>query len=112
LQIEQVLINVLRNAVEAIAASGQAHGTVMVEARAADGDKVEIRIVDSGPGFPPEWSEDGPPLTVSRKSDGLGIGLSLCRSIVEAHGGRLEFGGRPGRVVVSFTLPSAKAEHA
>jgi two-component system, LuxR family, sensor kinase FixL len=112
LQIEQVLINLLRNAVEAIAASGRSDGTIVVEAKHIDDGMVELRVVDSGPGFPSEWNENTPPLLASRKPEGLGIGLSLCRSIVESHGGRFELGGDAGGAVVSFTLPSVKVEYA
>lgn len=114
LQIEQVLVNLMRNAVEAIAASGREIGTIVIEARpAADADAmVELKVTDSGPGFPPEWDGFSPPLLASRKTEGLGIGLSLCRSIIESHGGRLELGSSSAGAVVSFTLPAVKVAHA
>jgi two-component system sensor kinase FixL len=105
LQIEQVLLNLLRNAAEAMAG---APGTIVIEGTAAP-DAVSVEIRDSGPGFPPEFGgAEFPPLS-SGKSEGLGIGLALCRSIVEAHGGKLTIGGGAGGAVIRFTLPAAQA---
>src|SRR5262249_11467276 len=108
LQIEQVLINLLRNAIEAIGESGTVRGSVLIEAKVLDADFVEARVVDSGPGFPPHLLESAFLLLSSTKAQGLGIGLPLCRSIVEAHGGKLwlDDGARGG--AVHFTLPVAK----
>ncbi len=111
LQIEQVLLNLLRNAAEAMAAAGSGGGSVTIAASAAGPDQVAVTVRDTGPGFSPEFTADEfPPLT-SSKPEGLGVGLSLCRSIVEAHGGQLTIGGRdddkPG-AVVRFTLPVAR----
>jgi len=108
LQIEQVLLNLLRNAAEAMSGSNRAGSTVTVSAAAAGAGEVAVEVRDSGPGFPPEFlAAEFPPLS-SSKADGLGVGLSLCRSIVEAHGGTLSLGGGPGGAVVRFTLPAAK----
>lgn len=109
LQIEQVLINLLRNAVEAIAESGSLRGSVRIEAKPAGADFVEVRVLDSGPGFPPEFLESAFLPLASHKEEGLGIGLPLCRSIVEAHGGRLSLDAGVQGAAVRFTLPVAKA---
>ncbi|MEJ2373888.1 MAG: MASE1 domain-containing protein [Pseudolabrys sp.] len=110
LQIEQVLLNLLRNAAEAMADA--AGGNVTIAASAAAPDQVTVTVRDTGPGFPPDFAADGLPPLTSSKPEGLGVGLSLCRSIVEAHGGELTIGGgeggKPG-AVVRFTLPAAKA---
>jgi signal transduction histidine kinase len=107
LQVEQVLLNFLRNSIEAIAEAGHTGGVITIRGTAAAADEVEIEIRDTGPGFPPEFTVgESPPLT-SSKAEGLGVGLSLCRSIVEAHGGRLTLGGGPAGAVVRFTLPVA-----
>ena len=112
LQIEQILINLLRNALEAIGDGGSLRGTVLIEAKVLDAGFVEVRVVDSGPGFPPQLLENAFLPLSSSKAEGLGIGLPLCRSIVEAHGGKLwlDHGSRGG--AVHFTLPIAKVAPA
>ena len=108
LQIEQVLINLLRNAAEAIAETGRVDGRIVIEAIPAELGFVEVRVEDNGPGFSPEFLERPiMPFTTS-KPEGTGIGLAFSRSIVENHGGRLWLGGEPGKAVVHFTLPLAE----
>ena len=109
LQIEQVLINLLRNAVDAIAVSGKSSGMVSISVKPADIDFVEVHVADSGPGFPPRVIESAFLPLSSTKAEGLGIGLSLCRSIVEAHGGKLWLDEGKSGGAVRFTLPMAKA---
>jgi two-component system, LuxR family, sensor kinase FixL len=89
LQIEQAVVNLMRNSIEAIGDSGSPRGSILIEARQADSEFVEVRVVDSGPGFSREYIESGFLPLSSSKAEGLGVGLPLCRSIVEAHGGRL-----------------------
>jgi two-component system, LuxR family, sensor kinase FixL len=108
LQIEQVLINLLRNAVEAIGESESLRGHVLIEAKVLDADFVEVRVVDSGPGFPAQLPENAFLPLSSTKTEGLGIGLPLCRSIVEAHGGKLWLDDSPQGTAVHLTLPIAK----
>ena len=108
LQVEQVLINIVRNATEAIVESGSPRGTILIEAKATDGDLIEVRVVDSGPGFPPQLTDNAFLPLSSSKSEGLGIGLSLCRSIVEAHGGKLWLDHSSQGGAVHLTLPAAK----
>jgi two-component system, LuxR family, sensor kinase FixL len=104
-QIEQVLINLVRNSIDAIGEIGQ--GTVSIEAALADRNFVEVRVLDSGPGFPPEVAADPFLQFFSTKAEGLGIGLSLCRSLVETHGGRIWLGVNSPGAAVHFTLPVA-----
>jgi signal transduction histidine kinase len=108
LQIEQVMLNLLRNSAEAIAETGRADGRIAIAAAPAEPGFVEVRIEDNGPGFAPEFLERPiVPFTTS-KPEGTGIGLAFSRSIVENHGGRLWLGGEPGKAVVHFTLPFAE----
>jgi C4-dicarboxylate-specific signal transduction histidine kinase len=112
LQIEQVLLNLVRNSIEAIRDSGSPRGTILIEAKRADGDApgefVEIGVIDSGPGFSRDYIENGILPLSSSKADGLGIGLPLCKTIVEAHGGRLWLDAGSRGASVRFTLPVAK----
>jgi C4-dicarboxylate-specific signal transduction histidine kinase len=109
LQIEQAVLNLVRNSIEAISEAGQLNGSISIEAAAAGGDFVEIRVSDTGPGFPPDLF-DNPFLPFSStKAEGLGFGLPLCKSIVEAHGGRLWLDDTAQGAAVHFTLPVAKA---
>jgi len=108
IQVEQVLFNLLRNSAEAITNATLNHGRITVQAERANAQLAQIRVIDSGPGFPAEIMR-APTLFSSTKADGLGVGLSLCRSIVEAHGGSLRIESTKNGACVSFTLPFAEA---
>jgi two-component system, LuxR family, sensor kinase FixL len=108
LQIEQVLINLVRNSIEAINDGPGFRGSIEIEAKRVDNDFVEVGTLDSGPGFSRDQIESGFLPLSSSKADGLGIGLPLCRSIVEAHGGRLWLDASSKGASVHFTLPIAK----
>src|SRR5262249_20276694 len=86
-QIQQVMINLLRNAAEAMRDSGKRELTVTT-ARDADGFVV-VSVQDTGPGLPAEVQKHLFEPFVTTKDTGLGIGLSICRTIIESHGGRL-----------------------
>ena len=106
----------MRNSIEAIRDSGSPRGTILIEAKraggGADGEFVEIGVTNSGPGFSRDYIENGILPLSSSKADGLGIGLPLCRTIVEAHGGRLWLDAGSREASVRFTLPIAKqSEH-
>jgi two-component system, LuxR family, sensor kinase FixL len=89
-QMEQIILNLVRNAIEAIADAGQQDGYVKVAAwHSKTRSNLEISVLDNGPGMDPDIiAHIFEPLT-SSKVEGLGLGLSICASIVEAHGGRL-----------------------
>jgi two-component system, LuxR family, sensor kinase FixL len=110
LQIEQTLLNIMRNSMEAIEESDCSNGEIIIEAASKDSRMVEIRVADNGPGFPLDFIDQFLPFT-SKKKEGLGIGLSLCRSIVEAHGGRLSLNRDAEGAEVRFTLPVAEEIH-
>jgi two-component system, LuxR family, sensor kinase FixL len=111
LQIGQTLLNLMRNAIDAVAETRHAGGMITTEATLNGAGEVEVRVADNGPGFPPDFA-DNPflPLT-SRKAEGLGIGLPLSRSIIEAHGGRLWLDRHARGGDVHFTLPAAQELH-
>jgi two-component system, LuxR family, sensor kinase FixL len=110
LQIEQALLNLVRNSIDAIGEAGQ--GTISIEAPLVDGDFVEVRVRDSGPGFPPDRAANPFLPLSSTKKEGLGIGLSLCRSLIEAHGGRIWLDASAPGAAIHFTLPVAKFDAA
>ena len=109
LQVEQVLINLVRNAIEAIGGADVARGLVTIEAAPNGAGLVEVRVRDNGPGFAREQLDAAPQPFATTKAEGLGVGLALSRSIVEAHGGRLWSGKSAQGAVVHFTLPVAEA---
>ena len=112
-QLEQVIVNLVRNAVEAMAqASSPMRQITLRTMRAADG-AVEIAVEDTGPGLPKDGGERLFEPFFTTKVDGLGLGLSISQSIVEAHGGRLTAAPGPrGGAVFRFTLPIAgEARH-
>jgi two-component system, LuxR family, sensor kinase FixL len=105
LQIEQALLNLLRNSIDAIREAGR--GTIAIEAALRDAGFVMVSVRDSGPGFPPDRAANPFLPLSSTKKEGLGVGLSLCRSLIEANGGRIWLGaGAPG-ASMHFTLPVA-----
>jgi C4-dicarboxylate-specific signal transduction histidine kinase len=89
-QLEQVILNLVRNSIEAIAGMRRQDGGVVVAAwHSKRHSNLEMSVRDNGPGVAPEIVDRiFAPLT-SSKEEGLGLGLSICASIVEAHGGRL-----------------------
>ena len=108
-QVQQVLFNLLRNGIEAM--QDQPDREIVVTAGARDGDMVEVSVADSGPGLPTAVRDRLFEPFVTTKPDGMGVGLSVCRTIVEAHGGRLwEEAPATGGSLFRFTLPVAEGE--
>ena len=103
-QIQQVLLNLIRNALEAMDASERR--TLTVEATAVDG-LVTVTVVDTGPGLSAEVAQNLFQPFVTTKARGMGVGLSICRSIIEAHGGRIWASPRAGGgTTFAFTMPA------
>ena len=86
-QSQQVLINLIRNAVEAM--DGSPVRELVIASRLREDGRVVISVADSGPGIAPAIAEQLFHAFVSTKGSGMGLGLSICRTIVEAHGGRI-----------------------
>jgi signal transduction histidine kinase len=111
-QIQQVVLNLALNGIEAMEASNVADKALRVEVRNGANDLLVVRVIDCGDGVD---SVDGEHIFepfYSTKDMGLGVGLAICRSIVEAHGGKLWYSRDNDRTVFQFTLPVAdeKAE--
>jgi two-component system sensor kinase FixL len=108
-QIQQVLLNLMRNAVEAM--HGSSRRELRISTRMSSDDQVEVSVADSGPGLPEVVREKLFQPFVTTKPSGMGVGLSICRGIVEAHGGRMWLADRPGGGAdFRFTLPVAGAD--
>jgi PAS domain S-box-containing protein len=108
-QIQQVLLNLIRNAAEAIGSVETAtdHGEIVISANDAAG-RMCIEVCDTGPGLPPGIAERLFQPFVSSKRTGMGIGLTICRTIIEGHGGRLT--AEPnlaGGMLFRITLPAS-----
>jgi PAS domain S-box-containing protein len=105
-QIRQVLVNLMLNALEAMA--DRNHGDLVVSTTLVDSDTVEIAVSDTGPGFSDAVYNRLFEPFVSTTTNRVGLGLSICQSIVEAHGGRIHAEAKAsGGVTVRFTLPTA-----
>jgi two-component system, LuxR family, sensor kinase FixL len=110
-QIQQVLLNLMRNAIEAME-SGDRRELLISSAIAPD-NMVEIQVADTGPGIAPEISAQLFQPFITTKTRGMGVGLSISRTIVEAHGGAIEARPNPGGgTVFGFTLPAVNREDA
>jgi two-component system sensor kinase FixL len=105
IQVQQVLVNLIRNAVEAME-QGERRELMISATRARDG-AVEIAVADTGPGIATEIAERLFQPFVTTKAHGMGVGLSICRAIVEAHGGTLRAEKNPdGGTIFRFSLPA------
>ncbi|RZS54618.1 ATP-binding protein [Sphaerotilus mobilis] len=107
--VEQVLLNLARNGLQAMEADVDAgiERLLTLGAEMVDERWVAFRVEDSGPGIPEEVARQLFTPFFTTKAEGMGIGLSMCRTVVEQHGGTLTFGpGRDGRgTIFRFTLP-------
>jgi two-component system, LuxR family, sensor kinase FixL len=108
-QIQQVLLNLLRNAVEAMEVAERRE--LVVSTAAADDDMIVVNVADSGSGIAPELMSQLFQPFVTNKREGMGVGLSICRTIIEAHGGQIVVEPNPaGGTIFRFTLRAATGE--
>jgi two-component system sensor kinase FixL len=110
-QIEQVLLNLLRNAMDAMEAANSTRRSIIVEVRHNSKQAIEISVVDSGPGVAAEVTDTIFEPFITTKPFGMGMGLSISRAIIESHGGSLRMvrGAHSGATFV-FDLPTVEAE--
>jgi C4-dicarboxylate-specific signal transduction histidine kinase len=112
-QIEQVLLNLVTNACDAMATAESGEKRLLVRARTANGNGVQVSVVDRGCGLlPAELDRVFEPF-VTTKKQGMGLGLTVCRTIIDAHGGRLWATNNDDRgASFHFTLPGAEGTSA
>jgi two-component system sensor kinase FixL len=94
IQIQQVILNLVRNALEALQAVQ--HRELKIITRVLDAETVEVAVIDTGPGIAPEVAARLFQPFVTTKRHGMGVGLSISRTIIEAHGGKLWSESNPG----------------
>jgi signal transduction histidine kinase len=88
-QVQQVVLNVVMNALEAMRSVGAGARELVITTRNVDADHVQVTVEDSGPGIDPNAVDKIFEPFYTTKASGMGMGLSICRSIVQSHGGRL-----------------------
>ncbi|HEX3505158.1 MAG TPA: PAS domain S-box protein [Xanthobacteraceae bacterium] len=108
-QIQQVLLNLMRNAIEAMEISPTRD--LVIATALADNNMIEIRVTDTGSGIAPEIAGQLFQPFVTTKRHGMGVGLSISRTIIEAHGGTITVGANPGGgTIFILTLPAVAQE--
>jgi PAS domain S-box-containing protein len=110
-QLQQVVLNLILNAVEAMSTVEAGPRELLISTEQTQTDGVLVSVRDSGPGIDPDHLDRVFEAFYTTKSSGVGMGLSICRSIIDAHGGRLWADANASRgAVFRFTLPGADTE--
>lgn len=106
-QLQQVLLNLIMNALDAMKETSGGNRRVVVRTAVADARSVEVSIQDGGVGVPADRLQQIFEPFVTTKPHGMGLGLAICRSIIQAHGGRIGFTNNADRgATFWFTLPA------
>ena len=106
-QLQQVVLNLILNAVEAMDLVGDRPRRLLISTKQSQAKEVLVAVQDSGPGIAPEDLERIFEAFYTTKSSGIGMGLSICRSIVHAHGGQLwAHANVPRGAMFEFTVPA------
>jgi two-component system sensor kinase FixL len=109
IQIQQILLNLMRNSVEAMQDS--ARRELRLSAVRVDNEMVQVSVADTGSGLAPEVASQLFQPFVTTKQHGMGVGLSICRTIAESHGGKIWVEANPGGgTVFRFTLRGVRKE--
>jgi PAS domain S-box-containing protein len=110
-QLQQVVLNLILNALEAMRAVGDGSRRLLISTQQGQENEVVVAVRDSGPGIAPENLDRVFEPFYSSKSSGMGMGLAICRSIIDAHGGRLwADANESAGAVFRFTLPAADGD--
>jgi C4-dicarboxylate-specific signal transduction histidine kinase len=108
-QLQQVLLNLIVNAIESMSAVNEGQRELLISSAINAADSVLVAVRDSGPGLTPEGFDRAFQAFHTTKPDGMGVGLSISRRIVEAHGGRLwATANAPRGATFQFTLPARR----
>ncbi|WP_455210800.1 ATP-binding protein [Kaarinaea lacus] len=111
-QIEQVVVNLLRNALDALSKNPENERQLVIETKTLNDQEIEVSIKDNGPGIEKNNFDKLFQPFFSTKPDSMGMGLAISRSIIEAHEGRLFAVNNPqGGATFTFTLPIAQNDH-
>jgi PAS domain S-box-containing protein len=106
-ELQQVAVNLILNAIEAMSETTEGTRELLIRTTRTGCDGVLVAVMDSGPGLPPAGLERLFEPFYTTKPGGLGVGLSICRSIIEAHGGRLwASANEPYGAIFQFTVPA------
>ena len=106
-QLQQVVLNLILNAVEAMSSVEEGARELSITTKQLETSDILVAVQDSGPGLDPEHLEQVFAPFYTTKTSGMGMGLSICRSIIAAHGGRLwAEANRPRGAIFQFTLPA------
>ncbi len=106
IQLQQLILNLIMNAVEAMSGASEGSRDLLISAAADKSKGVHVAVRDSGPGLDPESLQHLFDPFYSTKAGGMGMGLSICRSIVEAHGGQVwAEANAPRGAAFHFTVP-------
>ncbi|MDX1697738.1 MAG: ATP-binding protein, partial [Thiohalobacterales bacterium] len=109
--LEQAVKNVVNNAIEAMAGTDTGTRMLTIASRQADSERIEVSVHDTGPGLDPATTGTMYDAFTSTKAGGMGLGLAISRSIIEAHGGRLMAVSEPGAgATFSFDLPVTRIQ--
>ena len=107
IQVQQIIINLARNGIEAMVLESIGPREIHIQTQAVSDEEIEISVRDTGPGVPDEIRDLMFDPFFTTKSDGMGMGLAICRSIIERHGGRIYFGpAESSGTDIRFTLRS------
>jgi C4-dicarboxylate-specific signal transduction histidine kinase len=110
-QLQQVILNLIMNAIEAMSEVDEGVRTLLIRTRKTETDGVLVSVHDSGPGLAPSSLKRAFDAFYTTKPNGMGMGLSICRSIIEAHGGQLWASAHePRGAAFTFVLPAAGIE--
>jgi signal transduction histidine kinase len=108
-QLQQVVLNLIMNAVEAMRGLQKGTGLLHIETEVNAGDAAVIRVKDSGPGIDPKVADNMFQPFFTTKPGGMGMGLAICKSIIEAHGGSLKaVPNNPHGMKLQIVLPRQK----